>query len=291
MENFNRKCSKHPNFDFNFYCFDDKSFLCDICFKEHRKHNVEVKSELEKFDGLYKTLNRGKPLNKKLEEIKLNLTQVRDSLDKNLLPKISSLSDTLNKSANTFDNSIFNLDFKGYENVNEFIRIGSFLDNITKKINDLKKIYEVKKYTGALRKISREVKVLEASPVQSDYVNVDVMLGKKEGLYSLFEGQQNIYAIFDFPKKLFLKNVLISVKQSYGCVLKNFRISVLNDKGKWEFIRAYVCKDNNYEKEFQEFDVSCEAKTLRFDFLDAWNNDVGNYLLIKRMCFEVCDLN
>ena len=73
MENdyFNKKCSKHKNENFIFYCFDDKKFLCDTCFKEHRKHNIEVKSELIKFDKNYKSLSEDKTIKKKFRRNKI----------------------------------------------------------------------------------------------------------------------------------------------------------------------------------------------------------------------------
>ena len=42
-----KKCFYNKDEDF-FYCFDDKIFICDKCFKEHKKHNLDLKSELKK---------------------------------------------------------------------------------------------------------------------------------------------------------------------------------------------------------------------------------------------------
>ena len=107
----------------------------------------------------------------------------------------------------------------------------------------------------------------------------------------MFNAPNNQYVILEFPKKLFLKNVLISVKQSFGCVPKNFKISVKNENGNFELVNSYVCQDHQYEKDFQEFEVNKEAKTIKIDFLDAWGNDGGNYILIRRMSFEVADID
>ena len=53
------------------------------------------------------------------------------------------------------------------------------------------------------------------------------MIGKKNGNYSLFKTQNdNHYAIFDLNKKLYLKEISISVEQSFECVLKNFKVSI-----------------------------------------------------------------
>lgn len=42
-QNFNKKCKNHQDKDYEFYCFNDKSFLCSFCFfTEHRNHNVDI---------------------------------------------------------------------------------------------------------------------------------------------------------------------------------------------------------------------------------------------------------
>lgn len=38
----NQKCSIHQNVPFEFFCFDDRTFLCGKCFKEHKKHKMEI---------------------------------------------------------------------------------------------------------------------------------------------------------------------------------------------------------------------------------------------------------
>ena len=65
----------------------------------------------------------------------------------------------------------------------------------------------------------------------NDYrYDINVMLEKKTGINTLFEGSNNHFAIFDLKKKFYLKDILISLKQNYGCVLKNFKVSIKNDK-------------------------------------------------------------
>ena len=52
------KCVNHQDKNSNFFCFDEKVLLCDSCFKEHRKHNIEVKSELKKNDTLFRSITQ-----------------------------------------------------------------------------------------------------------------------------------------------------------------------------------------------------------------------------------------
>ena len=51
-----KTCSIHKNTIFSFYCFDDKEFLCSKCFKEHKKHNIEIIDDLKEKDKIYKSL-------------------------------------------------------------------------------------------------------------------------------------------------------------------------------------------------------------------------------------------
>ena len=58
-----KTCSIHKNTNFSFYCFDDKEFLCSKCFKEHKKHNIEIIDDLKEKSLFLKSLNKtGKSL-------------------------------------------------------------------------------------------------------------------------------------------------------------------------------------------------------------------------------------
>ena len=41
-----RKCDNHKEINIAFYCFDDNAYLCSKCFKEHKKHNIEIIDDL-----------------------------------------------------------------------------------------------------------------------------------------------------------------------------------------------------------------------------------------------------
>ena len=49
----NQKCSIHQNVPFEFFCFDDRTFLCGKCFKEHKKHKMEIKEDLYTKASIY----------------------------------------------------------------------------------------------------------------------------------------------------------------------------------------------------------------------------------------------
>jgi len=152
----------------------------------------------------------------------------------------------------------------------------------------LKKLIDFNKYEFKI--INKEVNVIENSTVNSYDFDLNVMLGKKYGVYSLFEGSNNHYAIFDFQKKLFLKDILISVKQTFGCVLKNFKVSIKNDEEEWEEVNSFICQNNDYKDEIQTFQIEKETQLVKIDFIDAWSNEGGNYILIKKLSFRVADL-
>ena len=118
------------------------------------------------------------------------------------------------------------------------------------------------------------------------------MLGKKNGSYSLFEGQnKNHFAIFDFNKKFYLKEILISVKQEAGeCVLKNFKVCVKDDEGNWKEVNTFCCQDNKSQNDMQHFFIDKETRFVKINFIDAWSKSGGDYILIRRLSFNIADI-
>lgn len=165
------------------------------------------------------------------------------------------------------------------------------IDDISYKFNSFKKIFKIKekKEYVNFRDINKEVKIIENSQTDSTYT-LDVMLEKKNGSYSLFNSSTNHYSIFDLGKKLYLSDILISVKQQYDCVLKDFKVSIKNEEGNWEFVNQYQCKDNKFEVDMQSFPIKKEAQFIKIDFLNAWSTHGGNLILIRRLSFKVADI-
>ena len=117
------------------------------------------------------------------------------------------------------------------------------------------------------------------------------MLEKDFGDYSLFDGQNgNHFAIFNLNKKYYLKEILISVKQFYGCVLKNFKVSIKDDEENWEEVNTFCCQDNNSQIDMQKFSIEKETQFVKNNFIDAWSKDGGDYILIRRLSFNVGDI-
>jgi len=84
------------------------------------------------------------------------------------------------------------------------------------------------------------VKVLEHSKEYPAHL-LDIMLSKKSNAeYSLFDGANNHFIIIDLGDFFFLKNIKISV-DNFDCSLKNFRVFIKNEIGKWECWKFRVC--------------------------------------------------
>ena len=49
---YQKKCDNHKEINIAFYCFDDNSYLCTKCFKEHKKHNIEIVDDLKEKDKI-----------------------------------------------------------------------------------------------------------------------------------------------------------------------------------------------------------------------------------------------
>ena len=286
---YKKKCINHKDISPNFYCFDDKNFLCDSCFKEHKKHNIEVISEIKKYEGIYNNLKHNKSLQANFEEIKTNLKEIKNDLEQ-LITKIQSIISSLSHlGTSILDKNIFNLSYKEYESIDQYSIIMTTIKDINKKVSDLFK----KRNTSYknLREINKEVNIIEHSKDHQTF-NLNVMLGKKKECFSLFLGSNNQYAIFDLKHKLYLKEILISVKQKYKCVLKNFVVYIMNDKGDWKVVNSYCCKDNNYEVEMQNFSVEKEAQFVKINFIDTYPHpDEADSMLIKKLSFLVADID
>ena len=284
-----KKCINHKNQNPNFFCFDDKKFLCDACFKEHRKHNIVIISDIKKYEKFYQKSFKNISFIDSLKEIKNILDEIKNKVETKLNIINKMISSLINSCPTPGSNSIFNLNYQEYEKIEEISKIFESMEDISKQIKQLIN-YNIKNEYTNFREINKEVNIIENSKADI-FCDLDIMLGKKSGSYSLFEGSNNHYAIFDFQKKLYLKDILISVKQQDGgCVLKNFKVSIKNEDGNWEEINSFICQDNNYKDEIQSFPIEEETQFVKINFIDAWSNKDGNYILIKKLSFRVADI-
>ena len=282
------KCINHQEKNSNFYCFDEKVFLCNTCFKDHKKHNIEVKSEIKKNDTIYRQITPKNSISENLKEIKNKLTEIKVELEKKLT-KINTLISSLNNSnVSVWDTPIYKLNYSEYESIDIYCSIIESLKDFVKKISEItsnknsiyKKFYE----------IDKEVDIIEHSKEHKTF-NLNGMLGKNKEGFSLFEGSKNNYAIFNLNNFYYLKEILISVKQKYKCVLKNFEVFIRNKSNKWEKIGNFACMDNNYEEEIQSFPIEKETRFVKIHFIDTWPHPgESDTMLIKKLSFIVADV-
>ena len=209
------KCVNHQDKNSNFFCFDEKVLLCDSCFKEHRKHNIEVKSELKKNDTLFRSITRKNSLTENLKEMKKTLVELKADIDKKL-DKINTLVNSLsNTKISSWGTPIYKLSYTEYESIELYCSIIESLKELIKKVSEFtinkKTIYK------NFYEINKEVDIIEHSKEHKTF-NLNGMLGKNKESFSLFEGTKNNFAVFNLNNYYYLKEILISVKQKYKMI-------------------------------------------------------------------------
>ena len=282
------KCVNHQDKNSNFFCFDEKVLLCDSCFKEHRKHNIEVKSELKKNDTLFRSITRKNSLTENLKEMKKTLAELKTDIDIKL-DKINTLVNSLsNTKISSWGTPIYKLSYTEYESIELYCSIIESLKDLIKKVSE----FTVNKKTiyKNFYEINKEVDIIEHSKEHKTF-NLNGMLGKNKESFSLFEGTKNNFAVFNLNNYYYLKEILISVKQKYKCVLKNFEVYIKNKKDKWEKVDRFCCKDNSFEDEIQNFPIEKETQFVKINFIDTWPHPgESDTMLIKKLSFIVADI-
>ena len=163
------------------------------------------------------------------------------------------------------------------------------MKDLIKKVNDLTNDNKNENYKY-FYEINKEVDIIEHSKENKTF-NLNSMLGKNNEYFSLFEGTKNNYAVFNLNNFYYLKEILISVKQKYKCVLKNFEVYIKNKKEKWEKVDSFCCKDNTYNEEMQSFPIEKETQYVKLNFIDTWPHPgESDSMLIKKMSFIVADV-
>ena len=84
---------------------------------------------------------------------------------------------------------------------------------------------------------------------------------------------------------------MISVKQNNDCVLKHFKVSIKDEQENWIEVKEFCCQNNEYQIDMQRFSIEKETQFVKIDFIDAWGNSNGDYILIRRLKFNVADID
>ena len=135
--------------------------------------------------------------------------------------------------------------------------------------------------------INSSVNIVNSSSFLNDYLP-DIMIGKKSGTYSLTQGNRNHYIEFSFNNIYFLKSIRISV-DDYDCSLKNFTVEIIPQN--WDKYELGKFTRSRYRDNtgFEEFPINKECKGIKLYLIDNWGERGGNFILIKRIDFNVSE--
>ena len=286
-------CVNHKDSKFLFYCFDDKSYLCEKCFREHKSHNVEIKEDIKKVSAFVETLKKTDSKNMKqiYTKAEKNLKDIKEKIEQILLV-ITKIVEKLQDIDNIeIKESIFDLKYSNFVNLLNCINFNDKVNNVAKKsiefLNNLTK--ELNYIPTNFKYINKEVSVVDNSNIHNGYI-IDILLGKSTNYeYTLFNGAKNHYLIVDLNKKYYLKSIRIQVTKN-DCTLKNFVVHVKetnNEKENWIKINDFIRKRENQDNQYESFNIEHFCRQVKFDFIDTWGISEGNYILIKRIDFEV----
>ena len=137
--------------------------------------------------------------------------------------------------------------------------------------------------------INKEVNIISNSDFITNYPP-DIMLGKKEGPYSLTNGNKNHFVEFEFENNYFLEAIRIKVERSFDVSLKTFKVEIISQNGERSNAGSFKRKKGKEIDGFQEFTIKKECKGVKLYLIDNWGSSYGNYILISRIDFNICDI-
>ena len=295
MFNENVNCINHKDTKFLFYCFDDKSYLCEECYREHKSHKIEIKKDIKKVTDFIELLKKTDSTNmiKMYEEIEKGLKELKDKIEQIILG-IEKVSEIM-KSNKIMDipNDISNIKYEEFENLINCINIKSKVINISK--NNLSFLIKtINHLQGSVipsnfKYINKEASVVNSSKIYSNF-NTDILLGKStSNIYTLFDQAKDHFLIIDLNKNYYLKSLRIQVSTS-DCTLKNFTVYIKEtnkENDNWIKINDFIRKRENQDNQYQSFDIGYFCRKVKFILVDTWGTSNGNYILIKKIDFEV----
>ena len=285
-----KKCDNHKEINMAFYCFDDNSCLCSKCFKDHKKHNIEIVDDLKDKDKIYKSIINAKlnfeeyynKVKKILEKVQLSIRQTLQFITKNI-------DELKNDAPPNEANSIFSLTFKEYEHIGYITELNTKIKDILNKLEGATKILKKQNEYTNFRAINKEVQVIEKSNTLPEFP-IDIMMERDNSQeYTLFDGSTDHFMIIDLGKLYYLKSIQIGIT-AHDCCLKEFNVLIKNKKGQWEKIGHFSCKPYNDKLGLQEFNIRKEAQYVKMELIKTWGIQSGNYILIKKIFFEIADI-
>ena len=232
----------------------------------------------------------------KYKEIEFNLIQDKsnsiDNLDKlkSIVIQLCEKVDKLTKENSQILEENRKIKEENKEIKNELSTIISELNsNKQNKIenNILNKSKSIKQ--KVLHWINKEVNIVSNSDFITNYPPY-IMLGKKDGPYSLTNGNKNHFVEFEFDNNYYLDAIRIKVERSFDVSLKNFKVETISQSGERYNVGSFKRKQGKDIEGFQEFKIKKECKGLKLYLVDNWGSKYGNYILISRIDFNICDI-
>ena len=188
----------------------------------------------------------------------------------------------LNKNPEDFKSIIEKL----YDTIEELKKENAEIKNRLNKLENNTKDLTFKK--NNFRWINNEVNIVNNSKVYDNYYP-DILLGKNNSWpYYLSDGNRNHFIEFSFITNYFLKAIRISVAD-YDCSLKNFKVEITSPLGTIENIGTFTRSKYIDNNGFQEFEINKGCKGIKLYLIDNWGEGGGNYILIKRIDFNVSE--
>ena len=188
----------------------------------------------------------------------------------------------LNKNPEDFKSIIEKL----YDTIEELKKENAEIKNRLNKLENNTKDLTFKK--NNFRWINNEVNIVNNSKVY-DNCYPDILLGKNNSQsYYLSDGNRNHFIEFSFITNYFLKAIRISVAD-YDCSLKNFKVEITSPLGTRENIGTFTRSKYIDNKGFQEFEINKGCKGIKLYLIDNWGEGGGNFILIKRIDFNVSE--
>ena len=188
----------------------------------------------------------------------------------------------LNKNPEDFKSIIEKL----YDTIEELKKENAEIKNRLNKLENNTKDLTFKK--NNFRWINNEVNIVNNSKVHGNYYP-DILLGKNNSQpYYLSDGNRNHFIEFSFITNYFLKAIRISVAD-YDCSLKNFKVEITSPLGTIENIGTFTRSKYIDNNGFQEFEINKGCKGIKLYLIDNWGEGGGNYILIKRIDFNVSE--
>lgn len=251
---------------------------------------------------MYNSLNQSK-INLKdfYTKYKNCLEKIKKEIENELIYLNKTLEVLNNNSEKVTNNEdIFSLSFEEYKKISDisnkmkkinFVKTFSDLLNEvkTKQKQNIQNEKMIKNVPKDFKIISEEVKVIKNSKTYDNY-STEILFGRSSiQFYCLFDGTKNHFLELDLGKYYYLKTIKMKV-DNFECINKNFKVSIKNQNGLWEKSKEYLSQKYNSNIEFQDFEIGKETQYIRLDFYDNWGSVGGNYIIIKRLKFEVGDL-